>query len=154
MIARLLDAYRIMRSELGLGLRPIGTGILFLTLRLVVGLGSLLDPWFFPALRRTRVRRPIVLVGNPRTGTTFLQRFLADQGVGAGLELWRMLYPSLTVQAMIRPVLPILERLSPGATTRRRLTKPVSHPSRPTTCRSCFGSSTECFSTAWCSRST
>ena len=73
-----------------------------------------LDNVFFPRLRKTRANRPIVLVGNPRTGTTFLQRFLADEGFGSGMELFLMLYPSLTLQKLLRPVLPLLEKISPA----------------------------------------
>jgi omega-hydroxy-beta-dihydromenaquinone-9 sulfotransferase len=54
-----------------------------------------------------------VIVGNPRSGTTFLQRFLVDQGVGCGRQVWQMVYPSLTQQAVMRPLLPILEKVSP-----------------------------------------
>jgi hypothetical protein len=74
----------------------------------------LVDPALFLRLRQTRIERPIVIIGNPRTGTTFLQRFLVEQRLGVGMELWRMLYPSLTLQALLRPFLPILERLSPA----------------------------------------
>jgi omega-hydroxy-beta-dihydromenaquinone-9 sulfotransferase len=55
-----------------------------------------------------------VLVGNPRTGTTFLQRFLSDEGFGSGMELFLMLYPSLTLQKLLRPILPLLEKVSPA----------------------------------------
>ena len=55
-----------------------------------------------------------MLVGNPRTGTTFLQRFLADEGFGSGMELFLMLYPSLTLQKLLRPILPLLEKVSPA----------------------------------------
>ncbi len=55
-----------------------------------------------------------MLVGNPRTGTTFLQRFLSDEGFGAGMELFLMLYPSLTLQKLLRPLLPLLEKVSPA----------------------------------------
>ncbi len=82
--------------------------------RAVVTVGLALDHVFFPRFRRARIDRPIVIVGNPRTGTTFLQRFLTSNGVGAGLETWQMLYPSLTLQKLIRPLLPRLEKLSPA----------------------------------------
>ena len=55
-----------------------------------------------------------MLVGNPRTGTTFLQRFLSDEGFGSGMELFLMLYPSLLLQKLLRPVLPLLEKMSPA----------------------------------------
>jgi hypothetical protein len=88
--------------------------VLFALLRGVVWLGMTLDPIFFPRLRRTRAERPIVLVGNPRTGTTFLQRFLVAEGFGAGMNLFLMLYPSLLLQRLLAPVLPLLEKVSPA----------------------------------------
>jgi hypothetical protein len=53
-------------------------------------------------------------VGNPRSGTTFLQRFLSENGFGTGSRLWKMIYPSLTLQALLKPFLPILEKFSPA----------------------------------------
>src|SRR5208282_2708227 len=60
------------------------------------------------------LHRPIVIVGNPRSGTTFLHRFLVDNRIGAGLRLWEMMFPSLTLRRMIRPLLPRLEAISPA----------------------------------------
>src|SRR5205814_8134925 len=77
-------------------------------------LAMALDNLLFPRLGKARANRPIVLVGNPRTGTTFLQRFLADEGFGAGMELFLMLYPSLTLQKLLKPILPLLEKVSPA----------------------------------------
>ena len=82
--------------------------------RTVVAIAMALDHLFFPQLAKTRANRPIVLVGNPRTGTTFLQRFLSDEGFGSGMELFLMLYPSLTLQKLLRPLLPLLEKVSPA----------------------------------------
>ena len=75
--------------------------------------GLALDPLLFPALRRARLGPPVVIVGNPRSGTTFLQRFLVEQGVGCGREVWQMVYPSLTQQAVLRPFLSALEAVAP-----------------------------------------
>lgn len=40
----------------------------------------LLDELFFPGYRRVRVDKPLFVVGNFRSGTTFLQRLLAQDG--------------------------------------------------------------------------
>ena len=114
MIIRMWRAYGVVRRVFGGWVSPLGTGVLFAVLRLVVWVGMSLDPLFFPKLRKTRLNRPIVIVGNPRTGTTFLQRFLSDNGVGGGSQLWQMVYPSLTAQKLLRPLLPLLERVSPA----------------------------------------
>ena len=56
---------------------------------------------------------PIVIGGLPRTGTTFLQRFLHDQKFGVGQNLFSQLFPSPLLQRIFRPVLPILEYVTP-----------------------------------------
>lgn len=112
--ARMGAAYGVLRKTFGVPLRPFIAGYLFANIRIGVAIGMALDRLFFPRLRKTQVKRPIVLVGNPRTGTTFLQRFLSDQGYGAGMQVWQMLYPSLTLQTFLRPFLPLLEAVSPA----------------------------------------
>jgi hypothetical protein len=114
MIDRMGAARRAIAQTWGQHLSPALTGLALSGLRLHVILAQSLDSLFFPKLKTTRIERPIILVGNPRTGTTFLQRFLDDNGVGAGQQLWRMLYASLTLQALVRPFLPILEKFSPA----------------------------------------
>jgi hypothetical protein len=106
--------YRVLRRTFGVKVVPLFIAVLFCGVRTVVAIGMALDNLFFARLRRTRAHRPIVLVGNPRTGTTFLQRFLADEGFGAGMELFLMLYPSLLLQKFLRPLLPLLEKVSPA----------------------------------------
>lgn len=107
-------ARRVVSTVFGQTVGPLLTAFLFAQLRMAVWWGQLLDGLFFPKLAKTKVTRPIVIVGNPRTGTTFLQRFLHDNRVGVGQELWRMLYPSLTLQFFIKPLLPLLEKISPA----------------------------------------
>lgn len=114
MLKRLYQAYRVAGQTFGAWLSGLLTLSLFLILRLGVTLSMWVDPFLFGRLRGTRIERPIVIVGNPRTGTTFLHRFLVEQRLGAGMELWRMLYPSLALQTLLRPLLPLLERLSPA----------------------------------------
>lgn len=114
MLGRILMAWGVVGRTWGQWVTPAISLWLFINLRLGVAFGMLLDHVVFPRIRTADVKRPIVIVGNPRTGTTFLHRFLAEHRVGAGLELWRMLYPSLVMQAVIRPFLPILEKISPA----------------------------------------
>jgi len=111
---RMGRVYRVLRRTHGVYVVPLFLALLFGVLRSAVALAMLLDHLFFPRLRRARASRPIVIVGNPRTGTTFLQRFLAAEGFGSGMELFLMLYPSLVLQRLLRPLLPVLEKLSPA----------------------------------------
>ena len=111
---RMSTAYGVVRRTFGVYILPVFAAWMWLNIRIAVWFGQMVDPILFPRLNRTQVKRPIVLVGNPRTGTTFLQRFLSDQGYGSGNEVYRMLYASLTLQALIKPFLPILEVVSPA----------------------------------------
>jgi len=113
-LSRMLTAHKTVGRTHGTWIAPILTGVLMGILRLVVNTFRLLDRVFFPGLHTAKVDRPIVIVGNPRTGTTFLQRFLCDQGIGVGQQLWTMLYPSRTLQALVAPFLPVLEFISPA----------------------------------------
>ncbi len=114
MFSRMGAAYGVVRSTFGVTFAPLITVWLFASLRLSVAMGMALDTLVSSKLRAAVVKRPIVLVGNPRTGTTFLQRFLCEHEVGAGMELWRMLYPSIVLQTFLRPLLPVLEKISPA----------------------------------------
>ena len=113
-LSRMGRIYGVLRKTHHVYVVPVFVAVLFGFLRAFVGVCMALDHVFVPKLNRTRAKRPIVLVGNPRTGTTFLQRFLSDNGFGAGMELFLMLYPSLVLQKLLRPVLPLLEKLSPA----------------------------------------
>jgi hypothetical protein len=113
-LSRMARIYGVLRRPHRVYVVPLFLAVLFGLLRTVVAFWMALDHLFFPRLKRTRANRPIVLVGNPRTGTTFLQRFLSDEGFGSGMELFLMLYPSLVLQRILRPVLPLLEKLSPA----------------------------------------
>jgi omega-hydroxy-beta-dihydromenaquinone-9 sulfotransferase len=113
-LSRMGRIYGVLRKTHHVYVVPLFLAVFFACLRTMVALAMALDNVFFLRLARTKASRPIVLVGNPRTGTTFLQRFLSDNGFGAGMELFLMLYPSLLLQKLLRPVLPILEKLSPA----------------------------------------
>lgn len=113
-LERMSLTYRIARRQLGVRVVPLVAAWLWANIRLIGMVGMAMDTVFYPRLRAQQVKAPIVLVGNPRTGTTFLQRFLCDEGYGAGLEVYRMLYPSILVQKLLRPFLPALEAVSPA----------------------------------------
>ncbi len=113
-LSRGARVYRILRNTHGVYIRPLFVSWVFVGIRMVVAMGMALDRVFFPKLKKTKADRPIVLVGNPRTGTTFLQRFLAAEGFGSGMELFLMLYPSLFLQFFLKPLMPLLELISPA----------------------------------------
>ncbi len=114
MIGRMLLVRGVLRETFGYTWRPLLIGGVFLSLRVFLAVAMALDTVLSPTLRATRIRAPIVIVGNPRTGTTFLQRFLTDNEFGAGMQLFRMVYSSLIVQRLLRPFVPFMEAVSPA----------------------------------------
>jgi hypothetical protein len=83
-------------------------------LRCFVAITWWLDRIFYRGLARETIDRPIFIIGNPRSGTTFLHRFLAEQGDVVGFRVYEMLVPSLTGQKLIKPLLPLLGAINPG----------------------------------------
>ncbi len=112
--ARLWQITGIQRRVFGQRVRPFVVLAWLGFLRGFVGLTWRLDRVFFREFERQVVDRPIFIIGNPRSGTTFLHRFLAEQGEVVGFRAYEMLVPSLTGQALIKPLLPLLGALNPG----------------------------------------
>ena len=113
MLKRLLKVYYIIGKNFNLWLSPIFSGILFFFLRIIVAVGQLFDSLLYWSIQKP-LKNPIVIVGNPRSGTTFLHRFLIEQRIGSGSQLWQMLYPSIVVQKLVKPILPMMEKISPA----------------------------------------
>lgn len=114
MFQRLKLIYQVLAGKFKVRVIPLFLVWGYLGLRLNVWFFMSLDNVFFPKLATTKVVKPIIIVGNPRTGTTFLQRWLVDNGFGVGQHLYRSLYPSIILQKLIRPFLPVMERFSPA----------------------------------------
>jgi hypothetical protein len=114
MLMRMLEAYQAVAYSFNRYISPLVTFTGFIFLYIMVSIGLMLDHLFFPSLRRTKVVEPVVIVGNPRSGTTFLHRFLVNNGYGAGMRVWKMIFPSLVMQMLFKPLLPLLEKVSPA----------------------------------------
>jgi len=112
-LKRILRLYNILGENFNTWIAPILTGILIVLLRFFVGAGRIIDRILYKSLS-TPISNPIIIVGNPRSGTTFLHRFLIKQGLGNGSQLWQMIYPSVSIQKLIKPFLPFLEKISPA----------------------------------------
>ena len=120
--ARMNRVRKIVGKTFGVRFRPWIVGLIFLNMRIAINIARALDHVLFPKMKKQQIKSPIVLIGNPRTGTTFMQRFLTDHKIGAGMELYRMVFASLTLQTLLKPILPILEAVSPA-----RYHKPEVH---------------------------
>lgn len=73
---------------------------LYILVELVTWFGFLMDDIFFRGYRHQAIREPVFIVGNPRSGTTFLHRLLAkDETNFRSIRLWEILFaPSVTVR--------------------------------------------------------
>ena len=72
---------------------------------IVVAIGRLLDHILYPDFRRQEIRQPIFIVAPPRSGTTFLQRLLAqDRDTFAPVLMYQTIFPSITIQKLIHSV--------------------------------------------------
>lgn len=113
-MGRYLHLYRVITQTFRFWLRPLGAFAL-LQVRQVISATTLgLDHVFYSGHRRQVIDRPIFIVGNPRSGTTFLHRLLLGAGDMAAFELWEMLFPAITARKLFGRIVPRLDRLSPA----------------------------------------
>jgi hypothetical protein len=69
---------------------------------MVVAIGRALDHIFFPAFRRQEIRRPVFIIAPPRSGTTFLQKLLAqNREAFAPVLMYQTIFPSIFIQKII-----------------------------------------------------
>ena len=104
---RIITVYLTLGRNFGIWISGLFLGFFILILRFIVSIFMFLDYVFFPSLINKKIKNPIVIVGNPRSGTTFLHRYLIKNGIGAGSQLWQLIYTSITLQKLIKPILPI-----------------------------------------------
>lgn len=109
-LARLARLRRVLSATFGRPAKPWQTACGFAALRGAVAFGRALDAVFVTRLQRIAIDRPIVLFGNPRTGSTFLHRFLCRLDVGAGLPLYRMMLGSTVLQKALGPTVLRMEK--------------------------------------------
>lgn len=90
-------AYRLTLKRIGL---VALAGSLYGLVQIMTWSGFLLDEILYPGYRKARIKGPIYIVGNPRSGTTFLQRLLArDEATFLSMRTWEMLLaPSVTMR--------------------------------------------------------
>jgi omega-hydroxy-beta-dihydromenaquinone-9 sulfotransferase len=109
-----LRLYQVINKTFGFRLRPLGA-FLMLQVRQVISATTLgVDHLVYPRHRSQPIDRPIFIIGNPRSGTTFLHRLLLGAGGMAAFELWEMLFPAITARKLLGRVVPRLDRLSPA----------------------------------------
>jgi omega-hydroxy-beta-dihydromenaquinone-9 sulfotransferase len=79
-----------------------------------ISFGNLIDYLFFSGYKKKKLHKPVFLIGHPRSGTTFLHKFiLKNTNEFKGLLLWEMIFPSIFIRRLIRPILPFLVKKFP-----------------------------------------
>ena len=74
----------------------------------------LLDDILFPQYRNIEIRKPVFIVGNPRSGTTFIHRVMAkDEGHFFCFRSWEILFPAI-IQKKALGFIGRLDRLAGG----------------------------------------
>ncbi len=91
-LPRYLVLYRTINKTFGFRLRPLGTFVVLQLRQAISALTMALDGVFFSGWRTEPIDRPIFIVGNPRSGTTFPHRLLLGAGDTAAFELFEMLF--------------------------------------------------------------
>ncbi len=62
-----------------------------------------LDRIFFPQYRKIQVKKPIFIIGHPRSGNTFLHKLLTQTDEFVAFQTWHILFPSLTARGLVKP---------------------------------------------------
>ncbi len=77
--------------------------ILYIPAQLINRFFFLLDEVLFPRYRQQEVRQPVFIIGNPRSGTTFLHRLLdEDKQHFTSFKVWELIFaPSVTQRKLI-----------------------------------------------------
>ena len=112
-LRRIFKVYILLGKNFGTWFSPIIGGLGNLFLKIFIFIGTIFDYIFFPKLRSIKIKKPILIVGNPRSGTTFLHHYLTSHGLGTGSQLWQMIISSIIIQKLVKPFLPLLEKISP-----------------------------------------
>ena len=70
---------------------------LFWSLQILHWFGMLMDVFFYPSWKKTKVNSPVFITGIPRSGTTYLQRTLAKDKRFTSTPTWELLFaPSVS----------------------------------------------------------
>jgi len=101
--------------------------LLYPVWQLYLRLGFVLDEVFYPAYRQQSISEPIFIVGNFRSGTTFLHRLLLGDRSSTALKTWEIFFaPSISYRKLFRAIIRISRLIgSPIRWLVRQFNKPI-----------------------------
>ena len=93
--------YRLTAKRLGVLLLAL---VIFIPVELIIWTGFILDEIFLPKFHDIKINNPVFIIGNPRSGTTFLHRLMArDTTNFLSLRTWEIFgSPSIFTRRFIR----------------------------------------------------
>ena len=109
-----LQIYRTIIKNFGFTLRPVGTFTALGIRNLIHGATRGLDHVLYPGFRKVPIERPVFILGNPRSGTTFIHRFLLNTEQLCAFELWEMLFPAISARKMLGGMIGHLAPFNPA----------------------------------------
>lgn len=113
-MGRRIALYRTVSRTFNTPIRPLSAFGLFQVRNAISKTAMALDSVIFPGWRKQALDRPIFIIGNPRSGTTFLHRLLMGTGDVATFEMWEMLFPAISARKALGGIMPRLDKLNPA----------------------------------------
>ncbi len=111
--------YRLTFKRLGVFLLAL---VFYLPVEFLTWIGLILDEIIYPEYHEVEIREPVFIIGNPRSGTTFLQRLLAkDKDNFFSMKTWEIfIAPSLTMRKVFRALIKVARAVGMSVTKRIR----------------------------------
>lgn len=77
--------------------------IIYIPAEIIYHVFLLLDEVFFPRYHQQEIKQPVFIIGNPRSGTTFLHRLMdEDSETFTSFKVWELVFaPSITQRKLI-----------------------------------------------------
>ena len=69
-----------------------------------------LDKIFFSQYQKVKVKNPVFIIGNPRSGTSFLHSLLTQTEDFVSFKTWEIFFPALTARVLVKPIINYLIR--------------------------------------------
>ncbi len=69
-----------------------------------------LDKIFFSQYQKVQVKNPVFIIGNPRSGTSFLHNLLTQTDDFVAFKTWEIFFPALTARVLAKPIINYLIR--------------------------------------------